>query len=187
MAEKLRPPPSKRIDAGAIPVAETLEATEQSGDGSTVKSTRRASAASQTGQACRRPFEADRSRACGMGSMPSRLRQFFRRVKPPRAAAGWKPARTSRSVGQDHCPPPSFSRRVNPPRRGRCFESSRIGSNRLGCKSSALRHWPVAQKQSARPISEGRRSVTVQANQFRRVNPARSGAAVLTRAAISDR
>ena len=35
----------------------------------------------------------------------------------------------------------------------------------------SVRHWPVAQKQSARPISEGRRSVTVQANQFRRVNP----------------
>ena len=103
--------------------------------------------------------------------MPSRLRQFFRRVKPPRAAAGWKPARTSRSEGQDHCPPPSFPRRVNPPRCGRCSENSWIGSNRLGCKSSALRHWPVAQKQSARPISEGRRSVTVQANQFRRVNP----------------
>ncbi len=33
-------------------------------------------------------------------------------------------------------------------------------------KLSLFTHWLVAQKQSARPISEGRRSVTVRANHF---------------------
>ena len=37
---------------------------------------------------------------------------------------------------------------------------------RLRRKPSALRHWLVAQKQSARPISDRRRSVTVRANHF---------------------
>ena len=41
VAEKLRPPPSKRIDAGAIPVAETLEAKPDKRAGDRLKRTGR--------------------------------------------------------------------------------------------------------------------------------------------------
>ena len=61
---------------------------------------------------------------------------------------------------------------------------------RLGRETSVLRHWLVAQKQSARPISEGRRSITVRANHLEIVEEGssrKSGAAVLTRAAAAGR
>ena len=102
---RLRPPPSKRIDAGANPAAGTFGGETGQGAGTRLK-------------------RLGRPRAAGEHDLSPP--PIFRRVEPRSAVIGWKPIRAARLVGQDHCSPPLW--RVNPPRCGHCFESRWIGS-----------------------------------------------------------
>jgi hypothetical protein len=132
VAEKLRPPPSKRIDAGANPAAGTFGGETGQGAGIRMKRIGRPRAAgehdhspppffleSKTAKRGDRLEAVSSRKACGAGpllsatleSEPAEVRALFRKQ-------------------MDRL----------------CW---------LGRKSSALRqHWLVAQKQSARPISE---------------------------------
>ena len=145
MAEQFRPPPSKRIDAGANPAGGTFGGETGRGAGTRLN-------------------RAGRPRAAGEHDLSSP--PFFRRVKPRSPVIGWKPFRAARPVGQDHCSPPfllgSESAEVRT-----LFRKQLDRHCRLRRKTSALRQFPrVAQKQSNRPITDRPRSVTVREDHF---------------------